>query len=600
MNEIAKTIVFVIVAAAALGGSLLAVHFGQSQLSVLQPEDMLGKPLFDDFDPLKVTSLQIDKYNEATGSVTHFKVAQVNGIWSVPSHSDYPADAEDQLAEAASSVMGLEVIGVESKNPGDHGLYGVIDPDPKTLKPGTLGVGTRVVMKGKLEDKDNQSLVALIIGKEVEKRDGLRYVRHVGQDPVYTVAVDPDKLSTKFDDWIEDDLLKLNTWDIKQVQIHDYSVDELQRTVQQRSDITLGYDDMGDPKWTMIDDEAFSDGKWVSMKMAENEELDTATLDLMKDALDDLKIVDVRRKPAGLSSDLKTNEGFGQDDLTVTSLMTKGFFVASLGGRVQLVSNEGDVTCTMKDGVEYVLRFGAIAETPSAEKDGATSQGSAGLNRYIFVMAQFNPNAIPKPELEPLPEKKTAPAEEKPAEEEPVEETPAEEEPAEEKPAEEKPAEEEPAEEKPAVEGPAEDEPATDEAGNSASEGTTETAAEVTTDESAEDDEPAMDDVQLAAEQERVETENRRKMDEYEEKVAKGKEQVEKLNARFADWYYIIPDEVYQKIHLGRDQIVREKKPAEDPNHATPGNGQEHGETPDAKGTLDAFNRLREQLPEGE
>ncbi|MEE9602105.1 MAG: DUF4340 domain-containing protein, partial [Thermoguttaceae bacterium] len=420
MNEIAKTIVFVIVAAAALGVALLAVHFGQSQLSVLQPEDMLGKPLFDDFDPLKVTSLQIDKYDEATGSVTHFKVAQLNGIWSIPSHSDYPADAEDQLAEAASSVMGLEVIGVESKNPGDHGLYGVIDPDPKTLKPGTLGVGTRVVMKGKREGKDNQSLVALIIGKEDEKRDGLRYVRRVGQDPVYTVAVDPDKLSTRFDDWIEDDLLKLNTWDIKQVQVHDYSVDELQQTVQQRSDITLDYHDLGDPKWTMIDDKAFSDGQWVSVEMAENEELDTATLDQMKDAFDDLKIVDVRRKPAGLSAGLKTNEGFGEDNSTVASLMTKGFFVASLGGRVQLVSNEGDVTCIMKDGVEYVLRFGAIAETPSAEKDETTSPGSAGLNRYIFVITQFNPDAIPKPELEPLPEKKTAPAEEEPAEEKPA------------------------------------------------------------------------------------------------------------------------------------------------------------------------------------
>jgi hypothetical protein len=72
MNETAKTTIFVIAAAAALGGALLAVHFGQSQLSVLQPEDMLGKPLFEDFDPLKVTSLQIDKFDEAAGSVTPF------------------------------------------------------------------------------------------------------------------------------------------------------------------------------------------------------------------------------------------------------------------------------------------------------------------------------------------------------------------------------------------------------------------------------------------------------------------------------------------------------------------------------------------------
>ena len=39
--------------------------------------------------------------------------------------------------------------------------------------------------------------------------------------------------------------------------------------------------------------------------MAADEELNTAKLDDMKFALDDLKIVDVSRKPAGLSADLK-------------------------------------------------------------------------------------------------------------------------------------------------------------------------------------------------------------------------------------------------------------------------------------------------------
>ena len=41
------------------------------------------------------------------------------------------------------------------------------------------------------------------------------------------VAVKTDKLSTKFGDWIEKDLLKLNTLDIKQMEIRDYSVDPL-------------------------------------------------------------------------------------------------------------------------------------------------------------------------------------------------------------------------------------------------------------------------------------------------------------------------------------------------------------------------------------
>ncbi len=39
----------------------------------------------------------------------------------------------------------------------------------------------------------------------------------------------------------------------------------------------------------------------------------------------------------------------------------------------------------------------------------------------------------------------------------------------------------------------------------------------------------------------------------------KVKERVQQLNERFAEWYYVISDEVYRKIHLGRGDIVRKK-----------------------------------------
>ena len=44
--------------------------------------------------------------------------------------------------------------------------------------------------------------------------------------------------------------------------------------------------------------------------MSADEELNAAKLDELKTALDDLKIVDVSRKPAGLSADLKAAADF--------------------------------------------------------------------------------------------------------------------------------------------------------------------------------------------------------------------------------------------------------------------------------------------------
>ena len=65
----------------------------------------------------------------------------------------------------------------------------------------------------------------------------------------------------------------------------------------------------------------------------------------------------------------------------------------------------------------------------------------------------------------------------------------------------------------------------------------------------------------LKAERERIEKENQRKQDEYQDQITKGLNHAKELNARFADWYYVISDDVYRKIYLTRDQIIQKKQP---------------------------------------
>jgi len=543
MNETTKTTVFVGVAAAALGVLMLLTMMSRTWDPELDPVEMIGKPLFADFDPLAVTDMEIIDFDEDTSTASSFQVAQVDGKWSIPSHANYPTDAEDQLADAASSVMGLTVISVEGDNPGDHELYGVLDPDPKTLKPGDTGVGSRVIMK----DKDNKELLNLIIGKKVPARDELRYVRRVGQDVVYAVKVKTDKLSTKFEDWIEDDLLKLSTWDIRQLHIRDHSIDEAQGVLMMRGEMRLAYDDSGDPKWKMVEDKTFDQGQWVNVELAEDEELDTDKLNDMKSALDDLKIVDVQRKPEGLSGDLKTAEDFAQNADARASLETKGFYFAPVGDQLELYSNEGDVRCMMKDGVQYVLRFGNItgsAAAAAASEGEEADSDSPGMNRYIFVMAEFNPDAIEKPDYEDVPE---------------VEEGAIEE----------------------GAEGEETDAEATDEAAEEKADEATDDAnsEDASSEDASSEDGETEEKSEAEKERERIEKENKRKKDEYDEKIAAGKKKVEELNDRFSDWYYVISDEVYQKIHLGRDQIVKKKEKDE-----------EDGDTEAASDTLGGTN----------
>ena len=43
--------------------------------------------------------------------------------------------------------------------------------------------------------------------------------------------------------------------------------------------------------------------------------------------------------------------------------------------------------------------------------------------------------------------------------------------------------------------------------------------------------------------------------------MKKGQQRAKELNARFADWYYVVGDETYHKIHLGQAEIVKKKGP---------------------------------------
>lgn len=313
MNDNQRTLTYLVVAAVAV---VIAWEPWGRRASSTAPVEKTGK-LFDSFeDPLAATSMRIIKYDEETGTLRTFQVAKSNGVWSIPSHQNYPADAREHLAEAATALIDLTVLGTAGDKPGEHEMFGVLDPDGKDLSPGATGVGTRVTMKG----KDDVVLADLIIGKEVKDTPALRDVRQPSRDQVYKVAVKTDKLSTKFGDWIEKDLLKLNAFDVRSVQLNDYSIVLAGNRLRpmRRSEIGLDYDD-AKAGWKLAGMVEYEDGKPVATELAENEELSSEKLNQLKTALDDLQIVDVERKPKGLKG-LQVIEAVAQDQQSLLGL----------------------------------------------------------------------------------------------------------------------------------------------------------------------------------------------------------------------------------------------------------------------------------------
>lgn len=504
-------------------------------------------------DAEKAASLEIIRYDDELATLYPFKVIKSGGVWVLPSHQNYPADAKDQLAAAATELVDLKALDVVTERAADHEVYGVIEPDQEKIKPGMTGVGQLI----EIRDLSGSKSARLIIGKE-DKQAGvgsgsrrLRFVRKAGQDPVYRVELDTSKFTTQFGDWIEKDLLKLTPWDVRSVEIDDYTIAAVEsngrlEVRQQRNEkMQLAYNDK-ESSWQLTSLESFSgedSAEPVSVKLKDDEEVDSTKLNDLRNALGDLQIIDVARKPAGLSADLKAAESFVNDVEAVSSLQQRGFLPLPSG---VILSTEGQTVVGMKDGVEYVLRFGAGTTVTEAGKAGSEEDGDAPEEsaetaaRYLLVMAQFNENLLEQPDLVELPSLPEDKAEDADSGEQ--------------------------LEDKEGQGGEAGEEATSDE---KASTDQKTTAADLL--KQADEAEAAM---QKAIEVRRqVERENRRKQETYDEKVVSGKKRVAELNGRFADWYYIVSEEEFKKIHLSRDEVIKSKaEPVSDtaPGQAVP------------------------------
>ncbi len=538
MTEMAKTLTFLAAAAVALMAAFV-VGPREDDFDVQQN---VGR-ILNQFDVEEAKRMKIVTFDQETASMREFEVAEQDGLWTIPSKQDYPADAIRQMGAAATCMIDRKVLRIAAESAAQHAELGVVDPTAPKLDTKATGVGTRVF----ISNNSGSSLVNMIIGKQVPDTEQQYYVRNTDQDVVYVVNLEPENLSTQFEDWIEKDLLQLNTFDIRHLHVKDYSIEmrrvltpngrQMQVGWDRRGEFRLAYDDT-ESIWLAEQLQEFNTDKeeLVDFSLGENQELNDEALSELRSGLDDLTIVDVERKPSGLSADLKAGGDFLKDIEAADSLINRGFAPISPneGEDLDILSSEGEIVCTLRDGVEYVLRFGNLQmDSDAPVENGATGASEenpdAGIHRYLFVMARFNETMIEKPELAELPElpedsEEPAASEGNPAEEQ------------------------------------QEDEPAgTEEADTKA--------------EDAEDSTEPTELEKLIAERKSIEADNQRHLDEYQEQLKSGRQRVQELNERFGDWYYVIDNSVYQLIHLGRDDLIKAKSVADEDGNDSPAGG---------------------------
>lgn len=524
MNETMRTAFFV--GAAAL--SLVVANLATPKSPVPKEFSQVGKSFFPDFeDASKAKSLQVVSYNSETAAIRVFGVEQgPDGVWRIPSRNGYPVDGKERLSKAATSVIGINREQLAGPRKSQHAEFGVLDPLAESVSDFT-GVGNRITLK---DGKNGKTLADLIIGKEVKGRTGYYYVRVPSEDPTYIAKVSID-ISTKFTDWIEPDLLKVEGPKLRTIVIDKHSIE----FVNQRGRVT--------GKESNKLSRATSTDKWSLEGLDDTkEEVNEDEVRKLVQALDDLKIVGVRPKSERLKKKLQ-DQAMAIDQQTADELEGMGFFFGQgPGGAIQMVSQEGDVTASTEQGVVYDLHFGTVftgtedeveagfikpsdanadAAKPNEPKPETTDKADATdkkddsskskkiKSRYLFVQARFDAEGLgPKPE-------------------EPV-----------------KP------EEPPEQPAPAANEPADA------------TAAE----NDATKFDPKKNYEAMMAMYEADVKKHETDLKAYDEKITAGQKLVKDLNRRFAEWYYVISGESFENLRQGRATLVKEKsaqKPAE-------------------------------------
>ena len=388
-HDLRKTLIFV-------GAALLmtGAAFVSSRARDARPEafDDQGTKFFADFDPTTATTLEVIEVDPATLTPLPFKVTFKDGRWVIPSHYDYPADAKKRLVDTATGIVGLVKDSIRSDRADDQEAFGVVDPtDTKTAA--IKGFGKRVTLK----DASDKVLADFLIGKEVQGHPDQRYVRVPGQKRTYGVNVKVD-LSTRFADWIETNLLKLEASHARRIVIDHKSFDLATRQLIPGDVVTLTRPDAAAP--------------WAVEGLPEGKEPNTEALTALTSALADLKIAGIRPKPEGLTADLReaTGDLKPKTQQAMLSLVNKGFYPTSRG----MLSSKGELTVSTDEGVVYTLRYGEVVvaagnelsagtdeQTPEqkaeAKKNPLKAQQETSEGRYLFVTTTFDPGLIPPP-----------------------------------------------------------------------------------------------------------------------------------------------------------------------------------------------------------
>lgn len=341
----------------------------------------VGQAFFETFETSQIAQMEMAAVDKA-GKPLSFTVRRTNGLWTIPSHYDYPAEAAERLSRTATELIGLERHRLASSEKGAQVLLGTLDPTSDEGKADPENAGKLL----RFTDSNGEPVFHLIIGKQVEQKDSaadsllgleqpterMYYVRVPAEKESYVAKLDLD-VSTKFSDWIEPDLLELTAADMRQLKVDNSRLESRQVIANQGVEVRR----VRVPGEELVLEKSDDFAEWKIPDLnVEQEVMNSEAVNLLVNTIEGVELIGVRPRykfqgqsvtdsnfdfqfPAEVANDVAAQQAIVND--LQDDLMSRGFGLARdpEGDQIKLVSEHGELKTTTKDGLVYTLYFGS-------------------------------------------------------------------------------------------------------------------------------------------------------------------------------------------------------------------------------------------------
>jgi hypothetical protein len=352
------TAIMGMLAAASLAG---AIYYYPKPAEIVI-DAKVNQSLFEAYETGDVRSIAITQYSDESNRIEQFRLRRKGERWVIPKAGDFPATRIARIGEVAKSLLDRTVLSLATEDEQGHVDFGVVDPTEAADSPNRSSLGLRV----DLLDRNKGDIANLIIGKAVPgNTDGVPryYVRIPGQPAVYELEVPKSIFKTRFEDWVDPNLMELppaNSQDISvsQVMIDQYRID--QKSIHRGDAEQLYRTRFVNGETPTRKFEQFSDGKFIEKELTDAQWNEAAST---LQSIVNIRYIDVVGKPKAVAKLLQKPANFPESN-DFKPMEQFGF---RLNKAKQFQSTNGEISTITSDGVRIRLLIGSLAQRADSE-----------------------------------------------------------------------------------------------------------------------------------------------------------------------------------------------------------------------------------------